>query len=169
MTEQEFIGAVDGHDIDYRSDGSMFAVQADTNISAIYKDGKSTILYDGDIWKVTSNSELLEQFFMDIDIWHEVKPLKSRMVVYKATDKTGVMVPGFTTPDLEYAKSWLNSDFGGKNLVYMEVGPANSVTSEASLLSVADGYVVIPPGSPNIIDIGSDEIIVLTPTKTYTM
>lgn len=177
MTEQEFIAACMAYD---GAIHGLTAIQPQTGITAELTNGIAIIRRaepDKQIWKTTQSPELLERFMsslVDIINPKDLKPFTGNIQAYKATEKAGKIIPGFVTGDLEYAKSWANegAEFGGGIIVTMNISRADGRIKEAIILSVADNDIIIPPGSPNVIDYAGDgktEILVLRPTQTTQM
>lgn len=171
MTEQEFIAACMAWEAEING---LTAIQPRTGINAKLIKGVAIISHKNEQWKVTKSPELLERFMAHPNVLShdELNPFTGNIIAYKANTKDGVVIPGFVSGYLEYAKTWAHEgggDFGGDVMTSMQLTPADGQTKEAIILSTGDGDIIIPPGSPNVIDYSCDgktEILVLRPIRT---
>lgn len=160
----------DDDDVQFGEDGSV--ENASTGISGRVADGVYEISYEGEIIKRTRNPDLFRRFLGDVLIVSTVEPLTKKVKVYKASNKVGKQIPGYTTSDPEYAMQYYSSsgDFagdlgtseGGSHFVSAEVGPSTGAISEAALTAGHHSDEVVLPGSPNMINVGDYEYIILT-------
>jgi len=92
------------------------------------------------------------------------RPYKPFMT-YKATNNVAnQVIPGFTTIDLEEAKTYLgNGDWGGDQLVSFEiVRPLQGTLDKDMFLDGREGPIKIEAGTPAVLIRGT-EVIVLRP------
>ena len=139
--------------------------QPTTGISGKLVGDRLQIFLGGELIRQTSKQDVAEMFFSPfIDIWDfELEPLLEPVTVYKASASRDEQVPGFTTNEEEYASSFLVGDYGGANLVHFDLEPSSGRIDEAAILDGPQGYILIPPGAPDIVDLRNGEYIVLKP------
>lgn len=90
------------------------------------------------------------------------KPLRT----FKATNNVASQViPGFTTIDIEEAKTYQgHGDWGGQHIVSFDIAPNQDVTDKDMFLDGRDGPIKIGKGTPAVIQRGT-EVIVLRPEE----
>jgi hypothetical protein len=90
------------------------------------------------------------------------------MVVYKATNTPGFVVPGFTSSNRKVAESYLinnddGSEIGGSTLVQMTVKPSTKKLTELVMCNgPEDAQMLFMPGIPVVLQHeGDSEVVVL--------
>jgi hypothetical protein len=138
------------------------------SVSVVKEDGIYKIYYNKQLIKTTRSKYIAEQF--DSGGFDEVvgpnatswKPLNKPETVYKSTDYPNAKIYGFTTTNLEEAKSYMNSDWGGQYLLKIDLSSNNNKTKEAIILEGRDFPILFLPGVSTKLYRGS-EVVILEP------